>query len=219
MTALGEQRHLARGGTARTRIVASDVPDGTRSPAALIAFILGRPASTSHRRATVSQQSAARIRPARPGPDEIRPLHLRGAQRDEVFTRARPRRRRPRSPRSRSSSSGRASEETSTIVSAGYGGVKYLPRSSTILPKFAMSVRKIVTLTTFSRLEPPACSTRSRLAKTCSAWRSKSPAPTTLALRADRGLAGDVEHVADAVAEREPEGLVRVGVGRDALDA
>jgi hypothetical protein len=53
-----------------------------------------------------------------------------------------------------------------------------LPRSSTIFGKFAMSVRKIVTLTTFARLDPPASSTACRLRKTCSAWASKSPSPT-----------------------------------------
>ena len=54
------------------------------------------------RRATVSQQSAERIRPARPGRMRSGPYTCRGAPRDEVFTRARPRRRRQRSPRSRS---------------------------------------------------------------------------------------------------------------------
>ena len=39
------------------------------------------------------------------------------------------------------SSPGSASDETSTIVSAGYGGVNQRPRSSTIFGKFAMSVR------------------------------------------------------------------------------
>ena len=63
-------------------------------------------------------------------------------------------------------------------MSAGYGGLNHRLRSSTIFGKFAMSVRKIVTLTIRSRLEPPASSTRARLRNVCSAWASKSPAPT-----------------------------------------
>ena len=77
------------------------------------------------------------------------------------------------------SSSGSASEDTSTIVSAGYGGVNHLPRSSTIFGKLAMSVRKMLTLTTRSRLDPPASSTLCRFRNTCSAWASKSPTPTS----------------------------------------
>src|SRR6266545_3378687 len=73
----------------------------------------------------------------------------------------------------------RASEPTSTIVSAGYGSLNHRPRSATIFGKFAMSVRKIVTLTIRSSPEPPASRTRWRLRNTCSAWASKSPTPTT----------------------------------------
>ena len=71
------------------------------------------------------------------------------------------------------------SELTSTIVSAGYGAAKYRPRSSTTSSKCPMSVRKIVTLNTLRRLDPPLRSARSRFSNARRAWAAKSPGATT----------------------------------------
>ncbi len=76
------------------------------------------------------------------------------------------------------SASAENKDDTSKIVSAGYGAVKYFPLSATIFLKFAMSRSNIVTLTTFFRLDPPATSTFCKFSKDFSACISKSPIPT-----------------------------------------
>jgi hypothetical protein len=79
-----------------------------------------------------------------------------------------------------------------------------------------MSPRKIVTFTTFPRLEPPARRTRSRFVKTCSAWASKLPTPTSCPFPSIAAWP-EIEKLADAIALRETEGRVRVWVDRDLL--
>ena len=67
-----------------------------------------------------------------------------------------------------------------------------------------------MTLITFARLEPPARRTRSRFAKTCSAWASKLPTPTICPFPSIAAWPRYEQQLADAIALREAEGLVRI---------
>ena len=81
-----------------------------------------------------------------------------------------------------------------------------------------MSVTKIVTFTTFGRLEPPARRTRSRLTRACSACLSKSADTDDLAVSADSRLPRDEEKLSDPSSLGEIERFVGVGRDRDLLN-
>ena len=79
--------------------------------------------------------------------------------------------------------------------------MNHVPRSSTIFGKFAMSVRKIVTLTTRSRLEPPS-ENPLQVPEHLPRLRVEVAHADEAAVLIDRRLTGNQQQVADPEALR-----------------